>query len=184
MKCHQFQKAFAMFPATPLSLWVGSFMWVGGVGRRILILWLCPYMSTYVLISYVGSDLSHIAATEVPMVAATPELRHERTCELQRAGLKASRMEQCWQALEKVLFMSPCTCAVGLVLLLTLVKNHLSTYDETSSWESQTKPSFCGSEIPLDCQGDQVLSGLSYSSFTTVLATLGIKSLKDHSPIF
>ena len=55
-------------------------MWVGGVGRRILILWLCPYMSTYVLISYVGSDLSHIAATEVPMVAATPELRHERTC--------------------------------------------------------------------------------------------------------
>ena len=68
--------------------------------------------------------------------------------------------------------------------LLTLVKNHLSTYDETSSWESQTKPSFCGSEIPLDCQGDQVLSGLSYSGFKTVSATLGIKSLRDHSPIF
>lgn len=75
-------------------------MWAGGVGIRILILWLCPYMSTYVLIPYVGSDLSHIAATEVPMVGATPALRHERTCELQRARLKASRMEQCWQALE------------------------------------------------------------------------------------
>lgn len=128
MKCHQFQKVFAMFPATPLSLWVGSFMWVGGVGRRILILWLCPYMSTYVLISYVGSDLSHIAATEVPMVAATPELRHERTCELQRAGLKASRMEQCWQALEKVLFMSPCTCwlwskTIFLLMMKQAVEN-------------------------------------------------------------
>lgn len=57
---------------------------------------------------------------------------------------------------KKFLFMSPCTCVVGLALHLTLVKNHLSTYDETRSWESQTKPSFCGSEIPLDCQGDQV----------------------------
>ena len=84
------------------------------------------HMSTYVLISYVGSDLSHIAATEVPIVVATPELRRERTCELQRAGLKASRMEQCWQALEKVLFMPPCTCAIGLALLLIKVRSESS----------------------------------------------------------
>lgn len=173
-----------MHPATSLSLWVGSFMWVGGIGIRILILWLCPYMSTCVLIQYVGSDLSHIAATEVPIVGATRALRHERTYELQRARLKASRMEQCWQALEKVLVHVSMYMYGRLALHLTLVKNHLSTYDETSSWESQTKPSFCGSEIPLDYQGDQLLSGLSYSGFKTVSATLDIKMLRDQSHIF
>ena len=99
MKCHQFQKAFAMHLIT-----LGWILHVGRWGRyknsyfvvMSLHVHICPYIIC-------GQWFEHIAATEVPMVGATPALRHERTCELQSTRLKASIMEQCCQALEKVL---------------------------------------------------------------------------------
>lgn len=44
-----------------------------------------------------GTGPSHMAGRKVPMVGAIPELRQKRACKLQRVGLKAARIGQCWQ---------------------------------------------------------------------------------------
>lgn len=43
-----------------------------------------------------GIGLIHMIEREVPMVGVTLELRYKRATELQRAGVKAARIGQCW----------------------------------------------------------------------------------------
>lgn len=86
MKGQLFGKPFQPIAQPAYQFGLDSFLYVGGTEIRIPV---CGWVR-------MGIGLIHMIEREVPMVGVTLELRYKRATELQRAGVKAARIGQCW----------------------------------------------------------------------------------------